>query len=166
MQQSTRPYADPTRPHQTPPDPSIGVHSLLFNVDSFPEQAPAVHVPTFDTHQWLTFALRQSSVAILARPGSVHSSPGMEVSTEVISDLRHLQFSSLPYEIKLASIIPSSGHKTWDICLSCSRGIERTIWWERRKGERNVRDPFAPWCGYSSFIFIELWDISALELRN
>lgn len=159
MQQSTR-------PHQTPPDPSIGVHSLLFNVDAFPEQVPAVHVPTSDTRQWLKFALRQSSVAILALPRSVHSSPGMEVSTDAISDLRHLQFSSLPYEIKLASIIPSSGHKTRDICLSCSRGIERAVWRERRKGERIVRDPYAPWCGYSSFTFIELWDISALGLRN
>lgn len=97
---------------QTPPDPSVGGHSLLFNVDSFLEHAPAVHVPAFDTRQWLTFALRQSSLTILAMPGSVHSSPGMEVSTEVISDLRHRQPSSLPCEIKLASIIPSSGHKT------------------------------------------------------
>lgn len=72
--------------HQTPCRHSISVHSLFLTVVPFSEQVSAVR-----THLWhpsltnICFETK-SSVAILSMAGSIHSSPGTEISTEVISD--------------------------------------------------------------------------------
>lgn len=72
---------------QTPCRHSIRAYPLLLTIDPFPEQAPVVPVPILDTHQWLNICFETKSLAtIFVMPGSGHSSPGIEMLVEVISD--------------------------------------------------------------------------------
>lgn len=137
----------------------------------------------FTTHPWhplvadIYFEMK-SSPAILARRGSGHTSPGNgSIHWKISGFWGNSQFLSLPYEIRLARgppmlwIFPlgkgaTVGHKTWEICLNCSGGIERNIL--GKKGEVAGNEHYRTICllVWLLLITIHTTCISALGLRD
>lgn len=101
--------------------------------------APRDSLHCYSCYAWIS--------SFQSRHGSIHwSNQWLEACNP---QAFHVKLSYLEYNFQ----VQDTKHETF--CLNCSRGIERTILVGKKEREKNVTDPFAPWCGYSSCIFIE-----------
>lgn len=125
-----------------------------FHCDVFPDTCCSRIHPWHSLVTGIYFEVK-SSPAILARPGSGHSSLGMEVSIEK-------WVASEPTPVLKPSIWNEASKYDSKYRAQSTRHLLEMFkrhWKEHFGGEKkedmNIRELFACWCGYSSLIFIE-----------